>query len=99
MGTSRSSSTPSGGSWSRVKRQITAYVADRGDAGRLVGAAVGAAGGLGHPALGGLSPGGGAARSGGRAGGSMTLGSVLTGLGGFGAALAQRGQLDDALDA
>lgn len=91
MGTSKSLSTPSGGDWAALKKEISRLVGSGNGAGTtaptVVGGTIAAAGGIGGPSVG---RGGG----GGRAG---TLGRSVSGLAGF--ATTVRGQgLDAALD-
>jgi hypothetical protein len=88
MGTSASYETPSGGEWSRVKRQITASLGGGNSASapaRIVGGTTSASGGLSFG-------GGGAAATIGRG----RIAGAISGVGGFGAAV-REGGLDNAL--
>lgn len=90
MGTSASYGTPSGGEWTRVKRQITATLGGGNTSatpGSIIGGTISASGGLSYA-------GGGAAATAGRNG----IAGGVSGIGGFGAAVQDRG-LDAALGA
>lgn len=112
MGTQKSLPTPKGGDWTPVKRDINALMNGSDNVGpdQVVAGVVGAAGGLSFPSSLGAGSGGGGFGGGGRgssggggggsAGGSRpsSVGRALSGLGGFGSALASGG-LGAALDA
>lgn len=92
MGTSASYGTPTGGEWTGVKRQITASLGGGGQSatpGRIVGGVTSASGGLSYRSGAGGS---GGSRTG--AAGRARIAGVVSGIGGFGAAVR-----DDGLDA
>ena len=111
MGTSKSMPTPTGGSWSGVKRQVSAYLS--GGSGitpqNVVASTIAAAGGLALRSPGGIpssGAGGGGVGGGGGSGGTKKLAGgaggrsiarAVTGLGGFGSTLSTDG-LAQALD-
>ena len=112
MGTSKPFPTPSGGDWTKVKHDITNYLGGSPNVpvNQIIGGTMSAAGGFGRPtgSSGGTGGGGGGGGDGsgggtgggggGRAGGGRaSVGRAVSGLGGFGAALRDRG-LDGALD-
>lgn len=96
MGTSRGISTPSGGDWSNVKREITEYLKGpkKGAFPNIVGSVISAAGGLGmglgKRSLGGMGAGGGGG-GGTTARHSRRIGRVISGLGGFASAVQEQG--------
>jgi hypothetical protein len=108
MGTSRGISTPSGGSWSPTKREITAHLADPASvpAARIVAGVLSALGGLGLAASQGMESRSSRTKSmesnssrtsgGQRIPGSHTgqVGGAIAGLGGFATAVQGRGLAD-----
>lgn len=95
MGTSASYSTPAGGEWTSVKRQVSAVLSGGNTSaspGSIVGGATSASGGLSFG--GGGGGGGGTGGSGG--GGRGRIAGVVSGVGGFGGAVRDAG-LDGAL--
>jgi hypothetical protein len=102
MGTSTSLPTPTGGGWTKVKNDITDYLGGNHAVtpDQIIGGTIHAAGGLGTRgasapgAAGGGGGGGGGGRSG--SGGRAAVGRAASGLGGFAAAVRDRG-LDEGL--
>ncbi len=112
MGTQKSLPTPKGGDWTPVKRDINALLNDSANVNpdQIIAGVMGAARGLSFPTtLGGGTGGGGGGGGGGAGGGgggggrgggvrNSSVGRAVSGLGGFGSALAAGG-LGAALDA
>ena len=97
MGTSKSMPTPAGGQWTDLKAQLTSYLAggDEVTPQQLVKTTLAAVGGLpirsSGSGAGGANGAGGGGRGGGGGASRTSVGQAVSGLGGFGRALAEGG--------